>query len=726
MSVAVTMTGWITAQAQQTADSSALGEVVVTATRRETRLQDTPVAVTALSERQLEEQRIQGAADVFNLVPNARLASISQEGSFPQIRGSVTTDYSAGVDRPIAVFVDDIYFSSGTSFLNALFDESQVQVLRGPQGTTFGRNVTGGAIVVTSAVPEPGDDAQIAVTARTNPGIESSGYLNTSVIDNSLFGRLSFDSRHADGTVKNIANGNIMGGTDIDSLRGQLLWKLGDKTRARVGFTFIRDTSPAENFQFVVVGIQPTLMTGLQTSPERTNDPLANTQNTQSAFGFINVQHDFSWATLTSISGYRMGRIRNLVGISTPVPSFIGQFPTDDHQISQEFRLSSPIGRFEWIDGLYFLQLHSQSSRNYTFSPFPGSVLARLQPAGPTSSQLQDITTTSLAPYFEGLLHFTDELALRAGVRYTTEEKKGNTRHTGTLGVVINPAYFVAYSDRFNATTPRAILEYKLSPDIFAYASVSRGFKGGGYSVYALKPQDAATPTQPEKVTSYEGGLKTTWLDNRLLANLTLFDAKTTDLQVSIINPLSNSFTLANAAGSVSKGVELELGAHPIQGLTLRAVYGYIDAQYTKFPRCQGHIDCTGNTPPFTPKNSVTVSGRYEHEIAGGASVYGSLQSSWASATQLNPVNSAYPQSVLDKTALRGVLDLSLGWISPSAKWELMAWGKNIANERAVSAASDLSVYLYTPAQYAGGNRAFRVIYNEGPSAGLTVRWHFK
>ena len=711
--------------AAQASTAPDAGDIIVTATRRATRLQETPISVTAVSGAQMEQRRLLNAEDLVAEVPNARIANKSgTAGSYPQIRGVAGSEPSPGADLPVAVFIDDIYFGSGTSYLNNFFDVDQVQVLRGPQGTTFGRNVTGGAFVITNKAPEFTQDAGMAVTARSNPGIEASGFFNTVVVPDRVAARFSFSTRNADGTARDRTTGDKAGNINITSLRGQLLWTPSEATRVRASLTYTRDTSDPSVYSWLVNGITPTLVAPLASDPDHVDIKEKYNTHNESLFGAVNVQQDLDWATLTSISTYRWSHNEFNSGQFTPVSTQELNIPQRDNQFSQEFRLTSPTRNegLEWILGVYYLHLRSSFATNASYHPIAGTRFAELQPLGFTG-RYQEVTTESIAPFVEGVYHFTPKIALRAGIRYTTDKKNGRTDHYGVLGAIIPQVYDVDYGKRFDAFTPRVIVEIKPSRDIFIYGSASRGFKSGGYSAFAGVAAEAIVPINPETVWSYEAGAKTTWFDKRLLLNVTVFRADTKNLQQRVFIPSIVGYRLTNAGSSRAKGVEVELGLRPVDGLNLRASYGYINAKYTSFLRCQPTIDCTGNHQPFVPKHTLSASARYDQPLAGGGTIYGSIAGQYASKTELEPVNQLVPRSLIDKTELKGVFDVVLGWVSPSENWDLSLWGKNLTDERAISGELEQGIYVYSRTQVAAGNQAFRVGYNPGRSYGATLRW---
>jgi len=693
--------------------------IVVTGTRRDTLLRQTPLAITALSGAELQQRRIQNASDLFAVMPNVHFSTTGPVG-IPSIRGLSTAETSPGIDRAVAVFVDDVYFSNGVSYLNDLYDVDQLLVLRGPQGTTFGRNTTGGTFVVTSRPPVFREDAGMTVTARTNPGVEAAGFYNGVLIPDTLAGRVTFSYRNAAGTIDNVstsrASPSELGGVDTAMGRAQLLWRPDPNTTVSTIVSLLRDTSPPIPLQYFTIGSPPTLVTPQPTNPNQVSAATAGRQSSTNFYAVLRVEHDFEWATLSSATAYRNAQTSYFqsgapeYGTRTPL---VNTIDLRDKQFSEEILLTSHSRSrgLEWLAGIYYLHLHNDFVASNIFDPAPGTVIAGAQAPG-QAFQGQTLTNDSIAGFAEGVYHFTPRIALRVGGRYTSEHKYGSTDHYGVLGVVVNPPFHIDYARTFDAFTPRAILEFRPTDHIFLFAGVSRGFKGGGWSVATVKPNLAILPLNPERVTSFEGGVRSSWFNNALTVNVIAFSARTTDLQVRTYDPAIAQFNITNAGIARTQGVEAEVVIHPTRDLTLQASYGFLDAKFLSFTHCTPVIDCSGLTPPYAPRNSLTIGGRYDHQLENGASVFASLSSRFASRIFVSNTNTDFPAALLDQTEVRGIFDASLGWRSADRRWGLTLWGKNITNQRPIGASSDINVFALSAAQMAAGSRIYKVVYD--------------
>ena len=315
---------------------------------------------------------------------------------------------------------------------------------------------------------------------------------------------------------------------------------------------------------------------------------------------------------------------------------------------------------------------------------------------------LGDAHVQSVAPYAEGKFHFTDQIALTVGGRYSVEDKTGYTDHIG-FSPFYGQAFDVQFGHTWTAFTPRGILEYKPNRDLLFYASVSTGFKGGGWSLTSTSAAAAVKPLKPENSTSYELGAKVHLFDNRVAVNLAAYQADTYHLQVrSLVGPV---LTDTNAGQERVRGVEVESTFRPFQGAQLGVNYAYTEAIYESFTGCAaGGVNCSGNTVPYVPKNDVHVFAEYRWNLGPAGDLTGHVDDEWASTTQVNPVNDAQPLAI-PYTQKNGILNASLMYAPANAPWTFQLWGKNLTNQAVISAPSNYYFYFLTTAEYASGLR---------------------
>jgi iron complex outermembrane receptor protein len=717
------------------ADSGEVEEVIVTATRREEALQDVPLAVTALSGERVERERVQNFTDIPSLVPGATFVSTKgQSTANVQIRGQSTTNDSPHLELPVAVFMDDVYYGTLASFSADFFDIDQLAILRGPQGTTFGRNVVGGALQITSKKPQIGvTDGEVNValskydTAR-DAGLEARGYFNAALSD-TVAARLAYSLKDIGGYSQNRTTGTYLNDQKSWAIRPSLRFQPNDKLDILLqGYAFHEDQYPSG---YKSVG-QGAVVAANKAAEDNPWDVFHNDDGEYRRDIYL-VQGRIDYQTgageLTSITSYRnLDSYYADDGDSSPLPMSIDSLnQSREFQFSQEVRLTSPSeGKFRYVVGGYYSFENIYKLIHFGFNgTVPGSRLGAMHCASPVAAGFpgcpvapatygptnygplftQDVFGSShvksYAVFAEAEYDITDSVTLTVGGRYTILDKAGYTTHDGYSLFYGNP-FAVKFSDEWNAFTPRVILDWRPTDDLMFYGSYSTGFKGGGWSLTSTTAAKAVIPLEPEDSTSYELGAKTQFWDRRATVNIALYRADTENLQVrSLIAGVLND---TNAGVLRVQGVEVEASVTPVEGLTLGVNYAYTDAFYKEFKGCAaGGVDCTGKPAPFVPEHDLTVTGSYRWMLDGGGAVTVKADAKWASAFSVGPLNNQ--PFVEDLTGKEGVLNASLLWESPDDVWAVQLWGKNLTNEWSYTAAANYFFYFLTQAEFVGGAR---------------------
>jgi iron complex outermembrane receptor protein len=734
---------------------SELGEVIVTATRRAENLQDVPLAITALSGQQVERARVQNFVDIPNIVPGATFVSTKgQSTANVLIRGQAQTNDSPHLSLPVAIFMDDIYFGSTASFSADFFDIEQLAVLRGPQGTTFGRNVVGGALQITSNKPKLGETSGEISAALSkyshakNPGFEARGYFNTALSE-TVAARLGYSFKHIGGYAHNLITGTYLNDQKSFALRPSVRWQPNDKLDVVLtGYYFHEDQNPT-GYQSVGQGALVAAHEAIASNAWEVSHNDDGGYKRDIYVVQLRADYDTGFGDLTSITSYRnLDSYYKDDGDSSALPMSIGSLnESKEFQFSQEIRFTSPSDRrFTYVAGAYYSFENIYKKIAFGFNgTVPGSRLGAMHclvrptfagcpapgtPYGPTNFGpllSQDVRGSnhvkSYAVFAEGKYAFTDQLNLTVGARYTIEDKSGYTAHDGFSLFYGNP-YDVKFSKDWNAFTPRAILDFKPTDELMFYGSVSRGFKGGGWSLTSTNALAAVTPLEPEKSTSYELGAKTRFFDRRLTLNVAAYRADTKNLQVrSLVNGVLND---TNAGVLRVKGVEVEATAIPIDGLTIGINYAYTDAFFKEFRGCAaGGVSCSGNKAPFVPEHDVTVSAEYAWTLANEAQIRAKVDAKWASNFPVGPLGNQ--PFVEGKTGRNGVLNASLVWESASDLWTAQLWARNITNRYSFTAASNYFFYFLSQAEFARGlNEVDRGALNPPRQVGVTLTRKFQ
>jgi iron complex outermembrane receptor protein len=612
-------------------DERGLGEIVVTAQRRQESVQDVPIAIAAFTENELEARGISNTLDLVTAIPNIFGSNNTGLGSANAyyIRGLGNTETIATFDPPVGTYVDDIYLSRQNANNLSLFDVERVEVLRGPQGTLFGRNTTGGAINV--VLREPGD---------AFGGYVEGGYGRFA----KKFARASFDLPLADsfavkvsgyweddrGYARNTTTGDRL--NDNDGLGARVGWRgeLSDNVRW-VG-SYAHMTSKGENIlnftcdpanpsncdgRFVTTGLPegdriegvfaPLVITGRKANFGQGNRTDMDLVSSNLEWGIgenltLNIITGFVYLTQEFALDFFDGRAGPSLSIPNPIVRRFtrGGFAiTNDgrhEQVTQEVKLNGSVanGLIDFVGGFFYYSEKNRTDFADIFSIFTGA-------PGGTPLLLADRTLTNetkaYAGYFQGDLNLGEIIKLTAGVRYTDETKTFSIRdnRAACSGLTVGPTCLddrnmiapngrpIPREQTARLWTPRFAANLKPTDDILLFASATRGFKSGGWNARGTVASQLL-PFEPEIAWSYEIGAKTEWLDRRLRANITGYWLDVGGLQTpsALINPVTGAITFItrNFADYRNKGVELELTAVPVEGLNLYANVGYQDDEY--------------------------------------------------------------------------------------------------------------------------------------------------
>ena len=623
-----------TGGAATTADGG-LADIVVTAQRRSESVQTVPIAVSAFSAAQLEARGVTSTLDLIQYVPNLFGSNNTGLGSANAyyIRGLGNTETIATFDPPVGTYVDDIYLSRQNANNFAFFDVERIEVLRGPQGTLFGRNTTGGAVNVILKRPsqELGGYLEAGYGSYNKKMVR--GSINVPFSEG-IAVKISGYYSDDDGYAKNTTTGERTNDSDLAGIRGAVQFKVTDKLTWNLSAAYMRNDgenilnfecdprNPSNcNGRFVTTGIlkkystaNPSPFVALGVRGDKANRGLGNetglqlyTSNIEYAFtdhlklslitGGVKLKQKY---TLDFADG------RGLPNVSLPTPpvqayargGFAILNDGDHSQFTQEVKVDGSLfnGFLDFVTGAYFYDEKNTTDFADVFSILPGPTGVGLLLGDRTLYN----TTKATAGYVQADANLTDKIKLTAGVRYTDEKKTFQIRENrASCAVTPLPAtcldnanlfvnlasgrVAIPTTQRAKLWTPRFVANYKATDDILVYASATRGFKSGGWNARGTNPS-TLLPFDPEKVWSYEVGTKTQFFDNRLRVNLTGFYLDTKNLQTpsAFIDPVSGAatFITQNFADYRNKGVEVEITAVPLKGLNVYANIGYQNDHY--------------------------------------------------------------------------------------------------------------------------------------------------
>lgn len=626
-------------------------DIVVTAQRRSESLQDVPISITALSGETLAKAGIQDTESLATLTPGL-LVQRSVVGKI-SIRGVGNENYTISGDPGVAVHSDGVYVARAAAGLFDLFDIERVEVLRGPQGTLYGRNATGGVINVIPNRPTDKFEARIGGEYGNYNAFRLDGMVNVP-LGEGLGLRIAALRNSRDGFTVNANSGARSRGLgQLDSknvwaVRGQLGYDGPSPFSARLSIEYLNDNSnlPAykylnrptalptadfggganaflpANLRVVNQGFElaiPGTTRGVGTDA----DVFGSTQ-----FGAaLHLGYDFGNANLTSITGYRRTKFNWLNDGDGSDVFYVNYIQQDDtEQFSQEVQLTGGSKQLEWLLGGYYFRETGSS-----FIALPFTFGANL----PFYIRIDGTAKTdALAGFGELRWIPTDRLKVTVGARYSHEKRNAAYRYEINFGppvTVVNQNL----NATFNAFTPRLVVNYEATDDLNVYASATRGFKSGGFNLLAIQPGFA-----PEKVWTYEAGIKSQFADRRITLNANVFYAKYSDIQVGQIVNLSS--VLTNAAKATLKGFEVEMSARPTDAFDLGATVAYLDARYDNFctgdptrPTAPVSVGCTaanpiqlgGNRFPRAPEWTLTGTAAYTIPVAeGGLTLRGDIR----------------------------------------------------------------------------------------------------
>lgn len=574
-----------------TASAPAVGleELVVTAQRRAEDVQDVPISLVAVSGASLERSGVRTTDDLQRMAPGLTIATVgSGFVSYTYIRGGGTNQVDTGSDPSVAYFVDEVYLGGSAGLQFDLFDIDHVEVLKGPQGTLFGRNAASGAISIVTRKPSRTPEGNITLEyGNYNAVLVRGGVSGPLTSDGRLLYRISANIRQRDAFTQNLTGLADPGNLDSKGARGQLEWQDGDLDLLLTG-----DVLHARNGQTNQFLTGPT--TGGFLDPTLPLPPgqsffahyydLVGHENQDLADLTARADYKTSLGTITSITALRRSKFTRLQDNDmTAYNGFINALYERDRTFSQELRLTGDRDRFHYILGAYYYRAKSDYDPIGIAGPAFPTVVAR----GRQAVDLMAITTDSYAAFGQFSYDLTERLKLTLGGRYTRDEKR-ESRHVDRFGLAV---YDVSPHANFHRFTPAVTLDWKPTDGVLAYASYREGYKSGGFqSTLPPTPTLASTPFLPEYVKSYEAGLKLTLLERRLLADFALFRSDITNQQVAR-SPAPATLLIDNAGRTRDDGLDVSLTARPFEALTLSADMTFQRARFLSYRNIPQNFD---------------------------------------------------------------------------------------------------------------------------------------
>ena len=663
--------------------SVVLEEILVTATKTgEVALQDTAASITALNADDVSRSLIVDQRDLTQLVPNL---FVTENSTLAQIfiRGVGTNAVFAGADPSSTIHLDGVYVGRPAASFSNFLDVERIEVLRGPQGTLYGRNSAGGTINIISRRPGDEFESSLQATAGNYGTFRLEGYASGPLADG-VSASLSASHSSRDGYREMIlpeAEVDEVDDQNTQAVRGQLRFTPNERAEVMLRADYATYDQTAFGFDKVLVfpsitpvvnsvyGDYKKLPDNGPSEYERDNWGLSLEANLEFGDGL----------NLRSLTAYR----KNDVFLRADTDnSDLSLFVTNVHDVadsfSQEFNLVGVTDRLSWLVGAFYYDESNDSNLWIEF--FTTGISPNFFPV---------VNITSWALFAQATYDITERLALTLGARYLDEEKEFNQNFRVNLlatgATIVGPFIFTSELND-DAVTPKVGLDFRLSDEVLLYASYTQGYKSGGFNFNISAPRlpdGSLRAFGPEEIEAWEIGLKGEFLDNRLRVNSAAFYYDYTDLQVqSFIVP--GVIDITNAADAEVTGMELEMLARPSPELTLSAALAWLDAEYKSYPEAQitggSFINASGNRLNSAPESSVSLAAQYDFPLSGGGAIFVRGEYNWQDDVFFTADNNDIETQ--DSFAL---LNLSIGYRPANGNWRAAFWAKNVTDEEYVT-----------------------------------------
>lgn len=715
------------AQAQESAaddsgsaSDSSLGDIVVTAQRRSQKLQDVPIAVAAVGSEALQSAQIRSTADLTAVVPGLR-ANVQVTYFQPFIRGIGGSSTLPGNEAPVALYIDGVYMSMKEANNFDLNNIERIEVLKGPQGTLFGRNATGGAINIITKAPSQTLEANFDVSYGRFDEVVTNAYLSGPITPTLAASASVRYQNIGDGYQKNIVTGTDFGTFKSFSGMVKLRWQpTPELTVTGEHIYFMRNgIDDEQGTPNAAVTPKAALIPGtiISYTPYRisqNNDPEVSVHDNKS---ILDVRYDAGGVQFVSITGYDRGnsttgaeRDRSSAPLVYTPSDGIARTFTQELQIQ-----SNNDSKLSWIVGAYYY--HSKEGyRNFRVqNGVPGSGTVQDfasvfgQPGVSASNIDVDQIARSVAGFADATLELGENTKVTAGFRYTEERRSlDGTRSSITApppgtALVFTPLATVDLSTKFSKPTWRFTVDHHFSRDVMAYISYNRGFRSGAYNPTVIS--QTQVPLQPEVIDAYEVGLKSELFDRRLRLNLATFYYDYRGVHVSVRTPSTGQIVQQNAGGARIYGLDLDFAARITEGLSLTGGFNLLHARYHDYANASTFVidPVNGGGRQITMPNAKGQPMSFAPDFTANLGFDYSLPLSNESRFAVSGnyfVTSKFSRqvgTVFGKEEVQGYdqLNGSITWYAPEDRFFVRAWGRNLTNHKVLGSTLDSYAYFY-------------------------------
>jgi iron complex outermembrane receptor protein len=698
----------------RTADLPVPGDIIVTAQKRSESVQKIPLAVSAIGGDTLQQRGATGLAALGQIVPGLNVSEQIGQARLT-LRGIGVDNISTGAESSVAFNQDGIFYSRSAAALASFYDVDRVEVLRGPQGTLYGRNATGGSVNILTNRPTDVIHGALNLTAGNHETINGDGFIS-GPLSNAVSGRLSFQAQHHNGYGHNLVTGTDIDNKNSQAARGQLLFKPDDRLSILVAGDYYRSRDRSNTYHYfgpagqtaAGVPITPTgLLLGGYAAPSPRDTATAHDPSSRADFYGARIDVGYKVSdnvTFRSLSAYRRSQYVVHSDIS---PISVELFPLTEteksNQLTQEFQVNVDSARNKFVSGVFYLH-----------EIIDGAIAAplNLQAVGGPNFFVQGffaggrLKTDAAAAYAQDTYSVSESLRLTLGGRFSWERKGVDDQSDFDFSRPYSPSNaprFPHHIDHktFHSFTPKIGIDFDIAPRTLVYASFSKGFKSGTFNLGSTGPA-----LKPEKVDAYEAGLKTTLVDGMFRANIAGFYYNYSDLQVGKVQ--GQLVVLENAATARIYGLEGEFTAKPIADLTLSVNASWLHARFQNYvtadqarPAGDGStIDPSTGLPAFnlhgkslpqSPKYTVNLAAEYAFHLPHGSLILRG-ESNWSDRVYFSPFNRnevsqpAYSLQNAFVTYNRG-----------DSHWRATAFIKNIGNKTIKASGQVATTLLGSP-----------------------------
>jgi iron complex outermembrane recepter protein len=660
--------------------SKGLEEIIVTAQRRAENIQEVPIAISAFDEEFLSNSGVTNTEELNFVTPGLNFTrQIAAAVIF--MRGVGTDRTSAGIDPSVSTYVDGVYSAQAGSNIIALNNVERIEVLKGPQGTLFGRNASGGLIHIITKDPSHESSGQLQLSYGNYNTAGVNFYGTTGLSDNVAADLAISFQNQGEGYGTNLATGNDVNETETLTIRNKWKIDISDATQVTFAAEYTDTESSAGVSQRLapgnlgidgLLGLPPTVHVGDFQDINASIDPVAEID----VWGVsAKVEHSFDDIDLVSITAYRDSSVvQTFASDSTPFPGLIDAvLDANNEMFTQEIRLSGGGDNFRWIVGGFYL---NEDSFMDDQSQIRGLFI--------NTDLDSNIATTSWALFAQADFDITDKTTFTAGIRYTEDERE----LTGTTTDVTGGLPPLSYQDdtTFDELTWRLSLQHQFTKDFMGYISYNRGFKSGIYNILVTSPAGSPDPVlDPEIIDAFEIGIKSELFDNRVRLNAAAFLYDFQDLQVTIPQTAGTGQATFNAPSAEIKGAEIEVNAALTDAFSVHAGVSYLDTEVEEYPQgpllvptgiganVQVFADLTGNHLQRAPELTFSIGGEYvvitdSGEVIAGFNYYYNDGFFWD----------------IGNTGLEddySVTNVHLTWFSTDEKYSVRLYGNNVFDE---------------------------------------------